>query len=68
MVTGGAQGVAQEVAGEPHFEGRATLLPYRELELLARLSPFESWTVTGDYTDEPLADEHSTQVWTPART
>lgn len=46
------------------FEGRATLLPYRELELLARSSPFESWDVTGDYTDEPLTDEHSAQVWT----
>jgi urease accessory protein len=45
------------------FEGEATLLPYRELELLARLSPFESWHVTGDYTDEPLSDGHSAQVW-----
>ena len=50
------------------FQGRATLLPYRELELLARLSPFESWEVSGDYTDEPLADEHSAQVWTLVRT
>lgn len=45
------------------FAGRATLLPYRELEVLARLSPFESWSVTGDYTDEPLADGHAAQVW-----
>lgn len=50
------------------FEGRATLLPYRELELLARLSPFESWNVTGDYSDEPLDDGHSAQVWTLERT
>jgi len=45
------------------FEGEATLLPYREIELLAELSPFESWEVTGDYTDEPLSDGHSAQVW-----
>ncbi len=50
------------------FQGRATLLPYRELELLARSSPFESWEVTGDYTDEPLTNEHSAQVWTLIRT
>jgi SAM-dependent methyltransferase len=50
------------------FEGRATLLPARELELLARLSPFESWTVTGDYTDELLCSDHSAQVWTLERT
>ncbi len=45
------------------FEGRAALLPAREIELLARNSPFESWHATGDYTDEPLADGHSAQVW-----
>jgi len=50
------------------FQGRATLLPFREIELLVRLSPFESWEVTGDYTDEPLSDEHSAQVWTLKRT
>jgi len=50
------------------FEGRATLFPYREIELLARLSPFDSWTVTGDYTDEPLSDGHSAQVWSLERT
>lgn len=50
------------------FQGRATLLPYCELELLARLSPFVSWEVTGDYTDEPLADEHAAQIWTLLRT
>lgn len=49
------------------FEGRATLLPYRELELFARLSPFESWDVTGDYTDEPLCAEHAAQVWSLER-
>lgn len=45
------------------FEGEATLLPYREIELLLGLSPFESWSVTGDYTDEQLTDDHSAQVW-----
>lgn len=50
------------------FRGRATLLPYRELELLARLSPFESWEVTGDYTNDRVADKHSAQVWTLERT
>jgi len=50
------------------FEGRATLLPSREIELLVRQSPFESWTATGDYTAEPLADGHSAQVWSLERT
>jgi len=45
------------------FEGEATLLPSREIELLLRLSPFESWEATGDYTDEPLVDGHTAQVW-----
>ena len=45
------------------FEGEATLLPTRELELLARASPFDDWHTTGDYTDKPLADGHSAQVW-----
>lgn len=45
------------------FEGEATLLPTRELELLAQQSPFDDWHTTGDYTDEPLADGHSAQVW-----
>lgn len=56
--------------GEQLFstEEQSTLLPYREIELLVRLSSFESWNVTGDYTDEPLANGHSTQVWTLERT
>lgn len=49
------------------FEGRATLLPSREIELLVRLSPFEDWEATGDYTDEPLVDGHSAQIWTVKR-
>lgn len=39
------------------------LLPKREVELLVRASPFDDWTVTGDFTGEPLADGHSIQVW-----
>lgn len=56
--------------GEQLFtvEERATLLPYREIELLARLSPFTFREVTGDYTDEPLTDGHSVQIWTLERT
>ncbi len=45
------------------FTGEATLLPYEQLEWLATLSPFEDWTVTGNYTDEPLNADHRAQVW-----
>jgi len=45
------------------YEHRATMLPRDEVELLARLSPFADWHVTGDFSDEPLADGHTTQVW-----
>lgn len=50
-----------EVAAAAGHETK--LLPKREVELLVRASPFEGWTVTGDFTDEPLADGHSIQVW-----
>jgi hypothetical protein len=40
------------------------MLPRHEVELLARLSPFEEWNVTGDFSGEPLEDGHSTQTWT----
>jgi len=43
---------------------RLKLLPRRELELLARLSPFEDWTVTRNFSDEPLEDGDAVQVWT----
>lgn len=42
---------------------RMTLLPHDELTALARLSPFDEWTVTGDFTDEPIEDGHTSQVW-----
>jgi len=43
---------------------RATMLPRDEVELLARHSPFADWQVTGDFEGDPLADGHTTQVWT----
>lgn len=55
----------ERVASTSH---RIKLLPPREVELLVRHSPFESWTVTGDFADEPLEDGHSTQVWELQRT
>ncbi|SDR29458.1 class I SAM-dependent methyltransferase [Natronobacterium texcoconense] len=44
-------------------EDLLSMLPKRQVELLARHSPFESHSVTGDFTDEPLSDGHSIQVW-----
>lgn len=57
---------ASELGGEEVFavEHHLTMLPRHEVELLARLSPFEKWSVTGDFSEEPLADGHSTQAWT----
>lgn len=49
-------------------EHRATMLPRDEVELLARLSPFAEWHVTGDFTDNPLSDGHTVQVWTLQKT
>lgn len=45
-------------------EHRLKMLPKREVELLARLSPFEEWRVTGDFSGEPIEDGDSVQVWT----
>lgn len=44
-------------------EHRLAMLPKREVELLARLSPFSEWRVTGDFEDRPLRDGDSVQVW-----
>jgi SAM-dependent methyltransferase len=44
-------------------EDLLTMLPKRQIELLARHSPFESQSATGDFTGEPLSDGHSIQVW-----
>jgi SAM-dependent methyltransferase len=51
--------------GEEVFavEHQLKMLPKREMELLARLSPFEDWTVTGDFSGEPIEDGDSVQVW-----
>jgi len=58
--------VEEEVEG-PAIEAtgghRMTLLPRDQVEELVRLSSFDDWTVTGDFTGEPLADGHRTQVW-----
>lgn len=43
---------------------RLKLLPKREVELLARLSPFESWDVAGGFDGAPIEDGDTTQVWT----
>ena len=57
---------ATDADGETAFsiEHRLTILPKHEVELLARLSPFDDWAVTGDVSGEPLADGHSAQAWT----
>lgn len=43
---------------------RTSILPYQHVELLARQSPFDDWTVTGDFGDRPLSEGDSVQVWT----
>jgi len=43
---------------------RLAMLPKREVELLARLSPFDEWAVAGDYDGSPISDGDSKQVWT----
>lgn len=47
---------------------RLKLLPYREVALLVRQSPFTSWEVTGDYTEQPLSEGDTVQVWTLQKT
>lgn len=42
---------------------RLKMLPKREVELLARLSPFSGWRVTGNFEDRPIRDGDSIQVW-----
>jgi len=38
-------------------------LPPQQVELLARHSPFEQWSVTGGFDGEPLAHGDDVQVW-----
>ncbi|PSQ47885.1 class I SAM-dependent methyltransferase [Halobacteriales archaeon SW_6_65_15] len=45
-------------------EHRLAMLPKREVELLARLSPFDDWQVAGDFDGSPISDGDTTQVWT----
>jgi hypothetical protein len=40
------------------------MLSKREVELLARLSPFEDWHVAGDYDGSAISDGDSKQIWT----
>ena len=44
-------------------EHELTMLPKREVALLAELSPFEEWSVTGDFDGEPIEDGDVVQVW-----
>lgn len=55
-----------DAAGDQVFksEHRLKMLPKREIELLARLSPFSEWQVTGDFDDMPISSGDSIQVWT----
>jgi len=46
---------------------RISHLPYQQMELLARDSPFESWTVAGDFGGKALEDGDTVQVWTLER-
>lgn len=43
---------------------RNKLLPKREVELLARLSPFDDWEVAGDFDGSSLTSDDAMQVWT----
>jgi SAM-dependent methyltransferase len=45
-------------------EHRLAMLSKREVELLARLSPFEDWHVAGDYDGSAISDGDSKQIWT----
>jgi len=55
----------QRVLAESH---RLKMLPKREVELLARCSPFEEWTVRGGFetseADAAIEDGDAVQVWT----
>jgi len=55
--------------GETVFsvDHRLSMLPKRTVELLARQSPFSGWEATGGFTDEPLTDGDTIQVWTLER-
>lgn len=46
---------------------RISPLPYQQVELLARDSPFESWSVAGGFDGSELEDGDTVQVWTLER-
>lgn len=45
-------------------ERRLKMFPKREVELLARLSPFSDWQVAGGFDGSAISDGDSVQVWT----
>lgn len=45
------------------WEHPLKMLPKREVELLARLSPFSEWRVTGNFEERTVRDGDSVQVW-----
>lgn len=57
------EGIGRDGGQVLRVEHQLKMLPKREVELLARLSPFEEWTITGDFSDEPIRDGDSVQVW-----
>ncbi|AGN00644.1 type 12 methyltransferase [Salinarchaeum sp. Harcht-Bsk1] len=46
---------------------RISPLPYQQVELLARASPFDSWDVQGGFDGKALEDGDAVQVWTLER-
>lgn len=46
-----------------HEEFVLSHLPPQQVELLARRSPFEQWSVRGGFDGEPLTDGDGVQVW-----
>jgi len=55
----------ERVFAEDH---RLKLLPKREVEQLARRSPFDEWHVAGGFDGTPIEDGDETQVWTLRKT
>ncbi|WP_115863834.1 class I SAM-dependent methyltransferase [Halorussus litoreus] len=43
---------------------RSKMLPKREVELLARVSPFDDWDVAGDFDGSSVTSDDSVLVWT----
>lgn len=45
-------------------EMQPTMVPYQQVELLARQSPFDDWYVQGDFDERPIEAGDIVQVWT----